>query len=129
MADCQWIAKLHSHGLLSSGFVPPAEIRRLQDYMRLREDHIRMAASHVQHMQKAMERMNVKFHDVISDVTGVSGMRVMRAIVEGERDPQRQTGRHQHTTDRRAAQAAGEHLRRHRSHPRPRHGPITRCCA
>lgn len=87
MADCQWIATLHSHGLLSSGFVPPKEIRRLQDYMRLREDHIRMAASHVQHMQKAMERMNIKFHDVISDVTGVSGMRVMRAIVQGEREP------------------------------------------
>lgn len=87
MADCQWIATLHSHGLLSSGFVPPADIRRLQDYMRLREDHVRMAASHVQHMQKAMERMNIKFHDVISDVTGASGMRVMRAIVQGEREP------------------------------------------
>lgn len=88
MADCQWISTLHMHGLLKSGFVPPADIRRLQDYMRLREDHIRIAASHVQHMQKAMERMNVKFHDVISDVTGASGMRVMRAIVEGEREPQ-----------------------------------------
>lgn len=87
MADCQWIATLHSHGLLSSGFVPPADIRRLQDYMRLREDHIRMAASHVQHMHKALERMNIKFHDVLSDVTGASGMRVMRAIVQGERDP------------------------------------------
>lgn len=86
MADCQWIATLHAHGLLSSGFVPPADIRRLQDYMRVREDHIRMAASHVQHMQKALERMNIKFHDVISDVTGASGMRVMRAIIDGERD-------------------------------------------
>lgn len=87
MADCQWIATLHCHGLLSSGFVPPAEIRQLQDYMRLREDHIRMAASHVQHMQKSLERMNIKFHDVVSDVTGVSGMKVMRAILAGERDP------------------------------------------
>jgi hypothetical protein len=57
--------------------------------MRLREDHTSMAASHVQHMQKALERMNIKFHDVISDVTGVSGMRVMRAILDGERDPQK----------------------------------------
>jgi len=89
MADCQWLATLHCHGLLRSGFVPPADIRRLQDYMRLREDHTSMAASHVQHMQKALERMNIKFHDVISDVTGVSGMRVMRAILDGERDPQK----------------------------------------
>jgi transposase len=89
MSDCQWLARLHAHGLLRSGFVPPASIRRLQDYLRLREDHIGMAASHVQHMQKALERMNVKFHDVISDLTGASGMRVIRAIVGGERDPGR----------------------------------------
>lgn len=89
MADCQWIATLHSHGLLSSGFVPPADIRQLQDYMRLRQDHIKTAASHTQHMQKAMERMNVKFHDVVSDITGASGMKVMRAILEGERDPKK----------------------------------------
>jgi transposase len=88
MADCQWIATLHAHGLLSSGFVPPAQIRQLQDYMRLREDHIAMAASHVQHMQKAMERMNIKLHDVISDITGVSGLKVVRAILAGERQPQ-----------------------------------------
>src|SRR5437773_4678673 len=75
MADCQWLATLHAHGLLRSGFVPPAHIRRLQDYLRLRDDHISMAASHVQHMQKAMERMNVKFHDTISDLTGISGMK------------------------------------------------------
>ncbi|MFH0342090.1 MAG: transposase [Chromatiales bacterium] len=60
MADCQWLATLHAHGLLRSGFVPPADIRRLQDYLRLRQDHITMGASHVQHMQKALERMNVK---------------------------------------------------------------------
>jgi transposase len=89
MADCQWLATLHAHGLLRSGFVPPEHIRRLQDYVRLREDHIGMAASHVQHMQKALERMNVKLHDVISDLTGASGMKVMRALLAGERDPGR----------------------------------------
>jgi len=88
MADCQWLATLHAHGLLRSGFVPPPDIRRLQDYLRLREDHISLAASHVQHMQKALERMNVKFHDVISDLSGVSGMKVVRAIVAGERRAQ-----------------------------------------
>jgi len=88
MADCQWLATLHAHGLLRSGFVPPADIRRLQDYLRLRQDHIAMGASHVQHMQKALERMNVKFHDVISSLTGVSGLKVIRAILAGERNPQ-----------------------------------------
>lgn len=92
MADCQWLATLHAHGLLRSGFVPPAHIRRLQDYLRLREDHISLAASHVQHMQKALERMNVKFHAVISDLTGVSGLKVVRAIIQGERDAQRLLG-------------------------------------
>lgn len=88
MADCQWLATLHAHGLLRSGFVPEAAIRRLQDYLRLRQDHIAMGASHVQHRQKALERMNIKFHAVISDLTGASGLRVMRAILDGERDPQ-----------------------------------------
>lgn len=89
MSDCQWLATLHAHGLLRSGFVPPQHIRRLRDYLRLRQDHISLAAGHVQHMQKALERMNVKLHDVIASLTGVSGLKVVRAIVAGERDPQR----------------------------------------
>ena len=89
MQDCQWGATLHAHGLLRAGFVPPVHIRRLQDYLRLRSDHISLAAGHVQHMQKALERMNVKLHDVISSLTGVSGLAVMRAILEGERSPDR----------------------------------------
>jgi transposase len=87
LKDCQWLATLHAHGLLRSGFVPAEHIRRLQDYLRLRADHITMAASHVQHLQKALERLNVKFHDVISSVVGVSGLRVIRAILAGERRP------------------------------------------
>lgn len=89
MSDCQWLATLHAHGLLRGGFVPPAEIRRLQDYQRLRADHITEAASQVQKMQQALERMNIKIHDVISDLTGVSGMKVIKAILAGERQPQR----------------------------------------
>jgi hypothetical protein len=89
MQDCQWGATLHSHDLLRAGFVPPAHIRRMQDYMRLRADHIGMAATHVQHMQQALERMNVKLHDVIAKLNGVSGLAVVRAILGGERDPQR----------------------------------------
>jgi transposase len=89
MSDCQWLATLHAHGLLRGGFVPPAAIRRLQDYQRLRADHISEAASQVQKMQQALERMNIKFHDVISDLTGVSGMKVIQAILAGERQPER----------------------------------------
>ena len=89
LKDCQWIATLHAHGLLRSGFVPPEHIRRLQDYLRLRGDHLTLAAGHVQKMQQALERLNVKFHDVISDLTGMSGLKVIRAILAGERDPQR----------------------------------------
>lgn len=89
MADCQWIATLHAHGLLRGGFVPTAQIRRLQDYMRLRGDHVMGAASQVQKMQQALERMNIKFHDVISNLTGVSGQKVLAAILAGERDPER----------------------------------------
>lgn len=88
LSDCQWLATLHAHGMLRSGFVPPASVRRLQDFVRLRSDHITMAASHVQHMQKSMERMNIKFHSVISSLVGVSGLKVVRAIVAGERNPE-----------------------------------------
>jgi transposase len=89
MKDCQWGATLHAHGLLRAGFVPPAQIRRLQDYLRLRTDHLTSAAACVQHQQKALERMNVKLHDVISSLVGASGQKVIEAILAGERDPDR----------------------------------------
>jgi transposase len=87
MADCQWLATLHAHGLLRGGFVPSVDIRQLQDYQRLRADHLIGAASQVQKMQQALERMNIKLHDVISDLVGVSGLKVVRAILKGERRP------------------------------------------
>ena len=87
MQDAQWGSTLHMHGLLRAGFVPPSNIRRLQDYLRLRADHVGQGASCVQLMQKALERMNVKLHDAISSLAGASGMAVIRAIVAGERDP------------------------------------------
>jgi transposase len=88
MKDCQWGGTLHAHGLLQAGFVPPAQIRRLQDYLRLRGDHLACAAACVQHQQKALERMNVKLHDVISSLVGVSGIKVIQAILAGQRDPE-----------------------------------------
>ena len=87
MKDCQWQATLHAHGLLQPGFVPPEHIRRWQDYLRVRTDHITMAASHEQHMQKALDRMNLKIHDVLSDLTGLSGLKRVASIIGGERDP------------------------------------------
>lgn len=87
MKDCQWQATLHAHGLLKPGFVPPAHIRRLQDYLRVRTDHITMAGSHEQHMQKALDRMNLKIHEVISDLTGMSGLKMVEGILAGERNP------------------------------------------
>jgi transposase len=91
MKDCQWLAVLHAHGLLTSGFVPSAEVRRLRDYVRLRADLVSMGAQHVQHMQKALDRLNVKIHVVISDITGASGMKILQAILAGERDPEKLT--------------------------------------
>ncbi len=88
MKDCQWVAVLHAHGLLTGGFVPPFQIRRLRDYMRLRSDLVSMAAQHVQHAQQALDRLNVKIHVVISDVMGVSGLKIIRAILAGQRDPE-----------------------------------------
>jgi transposase len=111
ISDCQWIATLHAHGLLRTGFVPPEHIRRLQDYLRLRTDHLTMAASHEQHMQKALERMNVKLHGVISDLTGVSGRKVVRAILGGERDPERLLALCDAQIQKRKAEAVRESLR------------------
>jgi transposase len=85
--DCQWLAQLHAQGLLRSGFVPPAGIRKLRSYLRLRQDHIASAAQHILHMQKALDLMNLKIHDVLSQTVGVSGLRMIRAIVEGQRQP------------------------------------------
>ncbi len=89
VADCQWLAELHAHGLLEAGFVPEEAVLRLRDYQRLRQDHIEMASQHIQHMQKALERMNVKVHDVLSDLTGFSGMQILKAILRGEQDPEK----------------------------------------
>lgn len=87
--DCQWHAMLHSHGLLQPCFVPPPQIQELRSYYRLREDHLSMAASHIQHMQKALDLMNVRLHNVISQIQGVSGLKVVEAILDGERDANR----------------------------------------
>ena len=85
--DAQWIQRLHSYGLLLGSFRPPDSVLALRAYWRQRQMQIRYAASHVQHMQKAMEEMNVKLTEVVSDITGVTGMSIIGAILNGERDP------------------------------------------
>lgn len=84
--DSQWIQRLHSFGLLSNSFQPKGDIRELRDYTRQRKQLIHGAAREIQHMQKALEQMNIKLHTVISDLTGVSGRRIVTAILEGNRD-------------------------------------------
>jgi transposase len=90
--DCQWMQRLHTYGLLKASFRPPEAVRALRAYHRQRQLLIRAAAAHVQHMQKALEQMNVKLTEVLSDITGISGLRIIRAILDGERDPQRLAG-------------------------------------
>ena len=85
--DCQWIQQLHSVGLLRGSFRPAAEITSLRAYLRHREKLVQSAASHVQRMQKALVQMNLQLHNVISDITGVTGMRILRDIVSGVTDP------------------------------------------
>ena len=86
--DCQWIQRLHSYGLLRASFRPGPEIRKLRSFERHREMLVRYAASHVQHMQKALEQMNCKLPEVVTDITGVTGMLIIKAILRGVRDPQ-----------------------------------------
>lgn len=85
--DAQWIQRLHTYGLLERSFRPPDSIMALRAYHRQRQMQIRYAASHVQHMQKALEQMNVKLTQVLADITGLTGRRIIEAILEGERDP------------------------------------------
>jgi transposase len=85
--DCRWLQKLHTYGLLAPSFRPPEDICQLRSLLRHRENLIRMTVKHIQHMQKSLDQMNLHLHHVISDITGVTGMRIIRAIVAGERDP------------------------------------------
>jgi transposase len=84
--DVQWIQRLHTYGLLRPSFRPADSIIALRSYHRQRQMQIRYAASHVQHMQKALEQMNVKLSEVLADITGVTGRRIIEAILMGERD-------------------------------------------
>jgi len=86
--DCQWLQQLHTYGLLSGAFRPPEQLCAVRSYARQREMLTQAAAQHIQHMQKALQQMNLLLHNVVSDITGVTGMKIIKAILSGERDPQ-----------------------------------------
>jgi len=85
--DCQWLQYLHSVGLLKASYRPAQQICAMRSIWRHRDNQVRMAARHVQHMQKALDQMNLQLHHVISDLTGKTGMAIVDAILKGERDP------------------------------------------
>src|SRR5262249_42996531 len=85
--DCQWLQRLHSYGLLAAAFRPQDQVVVLRAYLRQRDMLVTYAGQHIQHMQKALEQMNVKLTEVVSDITGVTGMGIIKAILGGARDP------------------------------------------
>jgi transposase len=87
ISDAQWLQRLHSYGLLRASFRPKGQIAELRAYVRQRERLLEYAASHIQHMQKALTEMNLQLHHVVADITGATGLRIIRAILAGERDP------------------------------------------
>ena len=86
--DCQWIQKLHSFGLLNGSFRPDQQIRKLRTYQRLRDNLGVNSTQAIHHLQKALFEMNVQLSNVISDVTGETGLRIIEAILAGERNPE-----------------------------------------
>jgi transposase len=89
VSDCQWLQYLHSVGLLRASFRPDQEICAIRSLWRHRDSLVEMATCHVQHMQKALDQMNLQIHHVISDITGSTGLAIVGAILKGERDPEK----------------------------------------
>lgn len=87
--DCQWLQRLHSYGLLNGSFRPEDQVCVLRSYTRQRDRLIKSSKTHVNRMQKALSEMNIQLHHVISDITGVTGMNIIKAIIAGERNPEK----------------------------------------
>ena len=85
--DCQWIQRLHCYGLLAASFRPEDQVVVLRSYLRQRHMLLRYTGQHIQHLQKALEQMNVKLTEVVSDITGLTGLAIIRALLAGQRDP------------------------------------------
>ena len=87
--DCQWLQYLHSVGLLRASYIPAPDIRAVRALIRHRDMLVRTASGHIQHMQKALNQMNLQLHHVISDITGKTGLAIIDAILAGERNRER----------------------------------------
>ena len=115
--DCQWLAELHRFGLLSGAFRPDKQIQVLRSYWRHRSTLVEACSTQIHLMQKALEQMNIQLHKVITDITGVTGMKIIRAIVAGERDAVRLAGmKHpliKSSTDTIAKAMTGEYRQEH----------------
>src|SRR5215210_4372126 len=86
--DAQWLQQLHQYGLLRGSFRPRDAVVQLRAYLRHRERLVEYAAAHIQHMQKALMQMNVQLHHAVTDITGATGMRIIRAIIAGTHAPE-----------------------------------------
>ena len=86
--DCQWLQQLHTYGLLRASFRPSEQICAIRSLVRHREMLVSYRSAHIQHMQKALTLMNIRLTNVLSDITGVTGMKIIRAIINGERNRQ-----------------------------------------
>jgi transposase len=107
--ECQWLQKLHTFGLLNNSFRPPEEIRTLRGYLRQRENLVAAAATCIQHMQKALTEMNIQLANVISDISGTTGLAILCDIVRGERDPYK-LAMHKHSRIRASRQEIARSL-------------------
>jgi transposase len=90
--ESQWLMKLHTYGLLRNSFRPSQEIRTMRTYWRQRNDLVQSASRHILRMQKALTQMNIQLANVLSDVSGVTGQAIIKAILNSERDPQKLAG-------------------------------------
>jgi transposase len=122
--DCQWIQRLHKHGLLPAVFQPDEATHSLRDYVRQRANLVRLGGQHIQRMQKALVLMNLKLTKVLGDVTGVTGLKIIRAILAGQRDPQELAK----LRDRRCKHTAAQIAEALDGRYRPEHVTELRCC-
>jgi transposase len=115
--DCQWLQYLHSVGLLRASFRPEQAVCNVRSILRHRDSLVQMASVHVQHMQKALDQMNLQLHHVISDITGLTGTKIIDAILQGERDPRKlaelRDGRIKATVETIAKALVGDYRREH----------------
>jgi transposase len=122
--DCQWLQRLHKHGLLPPIFQPDEATQTLRDYVRQRANLVRLSGQHIQRMQKALQLMNLKLTQVLGDVTGVTGLKIIRAILAGEHDPQLLAK----LRDKRCQHSAAEIAVALDGRYRPEHVTELRCC-